>query len=92
MKMTKTQADRIAAVLGGRAWQGGEVARVYFGFGRGESWLTVGEDGSIYVHCGRGVTVGDVQRALVDAGVATGTERQTSYGATVLDDVRMVQS
>jgi hypothetical protein len=88
--MTKVQADKIAAVLGGRAWQGGEVARVYFGFGRHESWLTVGEDGSIDVHCGRGVTVGEVERALVDAGLAAGTERATSYGTTVLDDVRML--
>lgn len=82
--------ERVAEVLGGRVWAKGGHVRVYWGHGKAESCLTVGEDGALSVSCGRGVTLGDVETRLHAAGLATGTARETGYGSTVLDDVRIV--
>jgi len=87
---TMETMERVAEALGGRVWAKGGHVRVYFGRGKSESCLTVADDGSLSVSCGRGVTLGDVEAKLHAAGLATGTPRETGYGSTVLDDVRIV--
>lgn len=78
-------AARVAEVLGGRVWtaNSADLRRVYWGSGKGESYLFAKEDGSIVVQTGRGVSECDVLRSLVSAGLALGTERETSYGSTI---------
>lgn len=89
--MSVAMAERVAAALGGRVWTGDTAVRVYFGGeGRSASWLSSADDGSLMMQLGRGANRTDVERRLHDAGLVTGTTRETSYGATVLDDVRMV--
>jgi hypothetical protein len=85
-------AKRVAQALKGRVWSGDSgVVRVYFGgYGsRSESWITSKDDGSPVLQAGRGMSLGKVEQQLLEAGLVTGTVRQTSYG-TVLDDVRFV--
>jgi hypothetical protein len=89
--MSVEMAERVAAVLGGRVWTGETVVRVYWGGeGRSASWLSSADDGSLMMQLGRGANQADVERRLHAAGLVTGVARETSYGTTVLDDVRVV--
>jgi hypothetical protein len=89
--MSVILAERVAAVLGGRVWTGEHAVRVYFGGGgRQESWITSRDDGAPEMQLGRGQHAGEVERRLHAAGLVTGTTRETSYGGTVLEDVRFV--
>ena len=84
-------AERVAAVLDGRVWQGESgVVRVYFGgTGRWQCWISSRDDGSPVMQLGRGTTEGDVDAKLHVAGLVTATARATDLGL-VLDAVRFV--
>ena len=84
-------AERVAAVLGGRVWQGESgVVRVYFGGdGRSQCWISSRDDGSPVMQLGRGTYESDVDAKLHAAGLVTATARATDLGS-VLDDVRFV--
>jgi hypothetical protein len=89
--MTIATAERMAEVLGGRVWTGGEHVRVYVGRGKSESCISVAADGAFHVAVGRGVHEAEVTRALVAAGLATGRLVETAYGTSYYDDVRVVE-
>jgi hypothetical protein len=88
--MAQVKAEQMAAALGGRVWTGDSgIVRVYWGYGKGECWLSVSQDGTLDMQLGRGATRSSVEAVLHAAGLVTGTVRETTYGGKLLDDVRL---